>query len=89
MPDASIAAFALASANRAFVEPFVKELRRRDKVSLFTSIAYHHYSMNPDLGYEQFADEITFRAVYKDGSENSYTVLLTFDENGTLTASMA
>ena len=45
--------------------------------------------LNPDLGYEQFADEITFRAVYKDGSENSYTVLLTFDENGTLTASMA
>lgn len=53
VPDASIAAFALASANRAFVEPFVKELRRRDKVSLFTSIAYHHYSMNPDLGYGQ------------------------------------
>ena len=44
--------------------------------------------LRPDMGYEQFADEITFRAVYKDGSENSYTVLLTFDENGTLSASM-
>ena len=45
--------------------------------------------LNPDLGYEQFTDEITFRAVYQDGSENSYTVLLTFDESGMLTASMA
>ena len=43
--------------------------------------------LRPDLGCEQFADEITFRAVYRDGSETSYTVLLTFDENGTLPAS--
>ena len=45
--------------------------------------------LHPDMGYEQFTDEITFRAVYKDGSENSYSVLLTFDESGMLTASMA
>ena len=44
--------------------------------------------LNPDLGYEQFTDEITFRAVYNDGSENSYTFLLTFDETGALSVSM-
>ena len=44
--------------------------------------------LHPDMGYEQFADEITFRAVYKDGSENSYTVLLTFDESGRLFANI-
>ena len=44
--------------------------------------------LHPDMGYEQFTDEITFRAVYQDGSEASFAVLLTFDENGTLSASM-
>ena len=44
--------------------------------------------LDPDLGYEQFTDEITFRAVYKDGSENSYTLLLTFDKDGALSVSM-
>ena len=45
--------------------------------------------LHPEMGYDQITDEITFRAVYKDGSEMSYTVLLTFDESGMLTASMA
>ncbi len=44
--------------------------------------------LHPDMGYEQFADEITFRAVYLDGSENTYTLLLTFDETGALSVSM-
>lgn len=44
--------------------------------------------LHPDMGYEQFSDEITFRAVYQDGSEASFAVLLTFDEGGALTVSM-
>ena len=44
--------------------------------------------LHPDMGYEQFADEITFRAVYQDGSENTYTLQLTFDETGALSVSM-
>ena len=50
-PEARIAAFALCTANRRFVEPFVKELARTGKQHLFTSIAYHHYADNPDRGY--------------------------------------
>jgi hypothetical protein len=52
IPDARIAAFALTRAKVEFVEPFVRELTARGKVGLFTSIAYHHYSRNPDTGYE-------------------------------------
>lgn len=52
IPDASIAAFALSWADRRFVEPFVVELQKRGKANLFTSLAYHHYSANPDAGYE-------------------------------------
>ncbi len=40
--------------------------------------------LHPDMGYGQFADEIVFRALYKDGSESSYTVAIAFDESGTL-----
>lgn len=43
---------------------------------------------NPDLGYESFSDEIVFRALYRDGSESSYTVVLSFDESGALSASV-
>lgn len=53
VPDARIAAFALSAAKEEFVAPFVRELEARGKASLFTSIAYHHYMANPDLGYEQ------------------------------------
>ena len=52
IPNAKIAAFALTYANPAYIEPFVKELKERGKVELFTSIAYHHYSKNPDDKYE-------------------------------------
>lgn len=51
-PEASIAAFALSSCKKSFVEPFVRELARRGKAQLFTSLAYHHYAMNPDADYE-------------------------------------
>ena len=51
IPEARIAAFALSRAKSEFVEPFVKELKERDKLGLFTSIAYHHYNRNPDDGY--------------------------------------
>ena len=44
--------------------------------------------LHPDMGYEQLADEITFRAVYRDGSENTYSLLLTFDAAGALSVSM-
>ena len=44
--------------------------------------------LHPDIGCEQFADEITFRAVYKDGSEESFATLLSFDGNGTLCVTM-
>ncbi len=44
--------------------------------------------LHPEMGYEQITDEITFRAVYKDGSEMSYAVLLTFDESGMLCLKM-
>lgn len=50
-PEARIDAFALCSANREFVEPFLKELSRLGKADLFSSVAYHHYSENPDAGY--------------------------------------
>ena len=39
-PEASIAAFALSSCKKSFVEPFVRELARRGKAQLFTSLAY-------------------------------------------------
>ena len=51
IPDARIAAFAINWANAAFIEPFLKELNKRGKAHLFASLAYHHYSMNPDEGY--------------------------------------
>ena len=53
IPDAKIAAFALTAARVEFIEPFVKELKERGKIDLFTSIAYHHYNKNPDEGYGQ------------------------------------
>ena len=53
IPEAQIAAFALTRAKVEFIEPFVKELKARDKIGLFTSVAYHHYNKNPDTGYEQ------------------------------------
>ena len=34
------------------------------------------------------ADEIVFRAKYKDGSENVYTLRLSFDESGTLSVNV-
>ena len=49
-PEARIDAFALCFANRKFVEPFLKELARLGKTDLFSSVAYHHYSENPDAG---------------------------------------
>ena len=52
IPDARIAAFALTKADPGWIEPFVRELAERDKAHLFNSIAYHHYSHNPDAGYE-------------------------------------
>ena len=52
IPDATIAAFALTRARPDYVEPLVKELVRQGKGGLFTSIAYHHYNMNPDDAYE-------------------------------------
>lgn len=51
-PEASIAAFALSWAEKEYVEPFVKELQKRGKTGLFTSVAYHHYKANPDDGYD-------------------------------------
>lgn len=51
-PEANITAFALNTPKVRFVEPFVRELARTGKQGLFTSIAYHHYSPNPDNGYE-------------------------------------
>lgn len=53
IPDAKIAAFALTHADPEWVEPFVKELKKRGKISLFNTIAYHHYKHNPDTGYEE------------------------------------
>ncbi len=44
--------------------------------------------LDPDLGYESFSDEIVFRALYRDGSESSYTVVLSFDESGALSANV-
>lgn len=44
--------------------------------------------LDPDLGYEAFHDEITFRAVYKDGSETAYTLMLTFDADGILSVNV-
>lgn len=52
IPDARIAAFALTKADPGWIEPFVRELAERDKAHLFNTIAYHHYSHNPDAGYE-------------------------------------
>ena len=40
--------------------------------------------LHPDMGYEQFADEITLRQAL----EYVYTLLLTFDESGTLSVNM-
>jgi hypothetical protein len=51
IPDATIAAFALAGARLDYVRPLVEEIARRGKAGLFDSIAYHHYAMNPDDGY--------------------------------------
>ena len=53
-----------------------------------TDTLLNEKELHPDMGYEQFSDEITFRAVYQDGSEECFAVLLTFDESGALTVSM-
>ena len=53
IPDAKISAFALTKADPEWIEPFVKELAKRGKASLFNTIAYHHYMHNPDKGYEE------------------------------------
>lgn len=53
IPDAKIAAFALTEADPEWIEPFVKELKKRGKAHLFNTIAYHHYKHNPDTGYEE------------------------------------
>ena len=66
-PQARIAAFALCSANRRFVEPFVRELASTGRQNLFASIAYHHYSANPDLGYEGVASCKRVIAQYAPG----------------------
>ncbi len=50
--EARLAACALTWANPAYLEPFCKALSEAHKAELFTWIAYHHYSMNPDQGYE-------------------------------------
>jgi len=52
IPDARIAACALTWANPEYIEPFCKALKESGKTHLFTWIAYHHYSMNPDHGYD-------------------------------------
>ena len=53
IPAAKIAAMALMYARVDYVEPFVVALKARGKTQLFDSIAYHHYALNPDDGYEQ------------------------------------
>lgn len=42
----------------------------------------------PELGCADYSDEITFCALFKDGSEASYTLLLTFDDAGILTVTV-
>ena len=52
IPDARIAACALSWANPEYVGPFCKALKETGKAGLFAWLAYHHYSPNPDLGYD-------------------------------------
>ncbi len=52
IPEARLAACALTWANPEYVEAFCKALKETGKAGMFTWIAYHHYSMNPDDGYE-------------------------------------
>jgi len=77
IPDAKIAAFALSSCRLEFIEPLVKELKRQNKVSLFDSIAYHHYSTNPDEAYECIEECRAFL------SKNAPTLKLMEGEGGT------
>ncbi|MBQ7639323.1 MAG: hypothetical protein IJS90_10525 [Clostridia bacterium] len=42
--------------------------------------------LNPDMGYEDISYEIEFCAVYKDGASKSYTITVSFDKNGEMTA---
>ena len=64
IPDAHIDAFALTKADPAWIGPFVKELKKRKKEHLFNTIAYHHYKMNPDVGYNQVEESRKLVAEY-------------------------
>ncbi len=52
IPDARLAACALSWANPEYLEPFCRALHETRQADLFTWIAYHHYAMNPDHGYD-------------------------------------
>lgn len=56
IPEAKISAFALTRADPGWIGPFATELNKRGKTGLFNSIAYHHYSHNPDKGYEEIEE---------------------------------
>ena len=64
IPDAHIDAFALTEADPEWIEPFVKELKKRGKAHLFNTIAYHHYKHNPDKGYEEIEESRKIIAKY-------------------------
>lgn len=51
IPDARITGLSLCYPKAAIVEAFVKALKERNKEHLFTKIAYHAYTKNPDTVY--------------------------------------
>jgi hypothetical protein len=51
-PDARIAALVLCNPKLEIIEPFLKTLKEQNKLHLFDWIVYHHYTHNPDQGYE-------------------------------------
>lgn len=53
IPNARIAGLVISSADCKFTEPYLQELKRRNKTGLFTWFIYHDYSINPDTCYSR------------------------------------
>ena len=67
IPDARLAACAITKPDPAFAEAFCRRLRDSGEAGLFTWFAYHHYTNNPDDGYDKVEE---LRAVVKRYAPN-------------------
>jgi hypothetical protein len=58
IPDARIGALVLCAPRIPYIEPFMKAITEQNKQNLFQWVVYHHYGVNPDMGYEQVQEAL-------------------------------